>query len=103
MFSRIFVVSLFLAVYIYYSHQSLDIACYEMMDKVAYLIVTGENKQLLPFDKRMEFDLIKQHRHFCPWIMSIGKSGPGWQQTLSALDGYKELSNVHSTALIEVQ
>lgn len=99
----LFVVILFLAVYIYYSHQSLDIACYEIMDKVAYLIVTGENQQLLSFDKRMEFDLIKQHRHFCPWITSTGKSAPGWQQTLSALDGDKELSNVHSSALIEVQ
>ncbi|CAN8321035.1 unnamed protein product [Cochlearia groenlandica] len=36
-------------------------------------------------NKQMEFDPIKQHRHFCPWIRSTGKRGPGWRQTLSAL------------------
>ncbi|KAL1209201.1 hypothetical protein V5N11_015953 [Cardamine amara subsp. amara] len=36
-------------------------------------------------NKQMEFDPIKQHRHFCPWIWSTGKRGPGWRQTLSAL------------------
>ncbi|GAV62826.1 zf-C3HC domain-containing protein [Cephalotus follicularis] len=33
----------------------------------------------------MKFDPIKQHRHFCPWIVSTGGKLPGWQQTLSAL------------------
>ncbi|PRQ16451.1 putative Zinc finger, C3HC [Rosa chinensis] len=33
----------------------------------------------------MEFDSIKQHRHFCPWIASTGNGAPGWKQTLSAL------------------
>ncbi|KAE9601874.1 hypothetical protein Lal_00040856 [Lupinus albus] len=36
-------------------------------------------------DKAMEFDPIKQHRHFCPWISSIDDGEPGWKQTLSAL------------------
>ncbi|KAJ0230761.1 C3HC-type domain-containing protein [Hirschfeldia incana] len=36
-------------------------------------------------NKQMEFDPIKQHRHFCPWIWSTGRRGPGWRQTLSAL------------------
>ncbi|KAL7606517.1 hypothetical protein Lser_V15G18595 [Lactuca serriola] len=40
--------------------------------------------------KAMEFDPIKQHRHFCPWITSTGKSAPGWKQTLSALQRQKE-------------
>lgn len=33
----------------------------------------------------MKFDPIRQHRHFCPWIVSTGGALPGWQQTLSAL------------------
>ncbi|PIN05762.1 hypothetical protein CDL12_21697 [Handroanthus impetiginosus] len=53
-------------------------------------------------NKSMEFDPIKQHRHFCPWIMSTGKFTPGWQQMLSALEGEKEFSNVPSSTLIEV-
>ncbi|XP_047165762.1 uncharacterized protein LOC124834967 [Vigna umbellata] len=36
-------------------------------------------------DKAMEFDPIRQHRHFCPWIASINGGEPGWKQTLSAL------------------
>lgn len=73
------------------------------MNKVAYLIIAGENKKPLSLDKPMEFDPIKQHRHFCPWIMSTGKFAPGWQQTLSALEGNKELNNVHLSTLIEVK
>ncbi|KAL8492456.1 hypothetical protein ACS0TY_023873 [Phlomoides rotata] len=61
-----------------------------------------ENKKLSSLDKPKEFDPIKQHRHFCPWITSTGKVAPGWQQTLSALEGHKELGNVHSSTLIEV-
>ncbi|KAF6168987.1 hypothetical protein GIB67_038484 [Kingdonia uniflora] len=41
----------------------------------------------------MEFDPIRQHRHFCPWIISIGSTAPGWQQTLFALDRVKEPSH----------
>ncbi|OVA19767.1 zinc finger protein [Macleaya cordata] len=44
-------------------------------------------------DQAMEFDPIKQHRHFCPWIMSTGNAAPGWQQTLYALDRGKEPSH----------
>lgn len=40
-------------------------------------------------NKQMEFDPIKQHRHFCPWIWSTGRRGPGWRQTLSALQRHK--------------
>ncbi|KAK7292102.1 hypothetical protein RIF29_07799 [Crotalaria pallida] len=40
-------------------------------------------------DKAMEFDPIKQHRHFCPWISSIDEGEPGWKQTLSALYNQK--------------
>lgn len=40
-------------------------------------------------NKQMEFDPIKQHRHFCPWIWSTGRRGPGWRQTLSALQRQK--------------
>lgn len=74
-----------------------------MVNKVAYLTIAGEDKKLLSFDKPMEFDPMKQHRHFCPWTVSTGKSAPGWQQTLSALAEDKEPSNVHSSNLIEVQ
>lgn len=41
-------------------------------------------RQLVP-DKATEFDPIKQHRHFCPWIASVNDEEPGWKQTLSAL------------------
>uniref|UniRef100_A0A1J3JWS8 Nuclear-interacting partner of ALK n=1 Tax=Noccaea caerulescens TaxID=107243 RepID=A0A1J3JWS8_NOCCA len=40
-------------------------------------------------NKQMEFDPVKQHRHFCPWIWSTGRRGPGWRQTLSALQRNK--------------
>ncbi|KAL5723523.1 hypothetical protein ACHQM5_006915 [Ranunculus cassubicifolius] len=43
-------------------------------------------------DQSLEFDPIKQHRHFCPWIVSEGRSGPGWRTTLKALDREKVLS-----------
>ncbi|KAI8543020.1 hypothetical protein RHMOL_Rhmol08G0186500 [Rhododendron molle] len=50
----------------------------------------GKNKDQLPSDKAMEFDPIRQHRHFCPWIALTGNSPPGWQKTLSALQRQKE-------------
>nr|XP_043614615.1 uncharacterized protein LOC122586697 [Erigeron canadensis] len=57
--------------------------------------------------KAMEFDPIKQHRHFCPWIASSGKPAPGWKQTLAALGRLKEFvypSEIAqaSSSLIEV-
>lgn len=73
-----------------------------MVDKFTYRTLAGEHKKLLSFSKPIEFDPIKQHRHFCPWILSTGKSAPGWLQTLSALEENKELSNVCSSSLVEV-
>ncbi|KAI8541201.1 hypothetical protein RHMOL_Rhmol08G0043700 [Rhododendron molle] len=67
----------------------------------------GKNKDQLPSDKAMEFDPIRQHRHFCPWIASTGNSPPGWQKTLSALQRQEEFfcpssPNASSSSLIEV-
>ncbi|KAL2462840.1 C3HC zinc finger-like [Forsythia ovata] len=62
----------------------------------------SEYQKLPSFDKAMEFDPIKQHRHFCPWIVSGGNSFPGWQQTLSALQGHSLCNNVTSSSLIQV-
>ncbi|RDX78048.1 NIPA-like protein, partial [Mucuna pruriens] len=45
----------------------------------------GKFKNPILSDKAMEFDPIRQHRHFCPWIASINDGEPGWKQTLSAL------------------
>ncbi|KAI4344036.1 hypothetical protein L6164_011313 [Bauhinia variegata] len=50
--------------------------------------------QVLP-NKAMEFDPIRQHRHFCPWIASLDNGEPGWQRTLSAL--YNQKDNLHSS------
>ncbi|KAL0442051.1 UNVERIFIED_CONTAM: hypothetical protein Sradi_0144000 [Sesamum radiatum] len=61
-----------------------------------------EDKKLPSLNKSKEFDPIKQHRFFCPWIMSTGKFVSGWKQTLSALEGNKELNNVPASDLIEV-
>ncbi|KAL0342425.1 UNVERIFIED_CONTAM: hypothetical protein Scaly_1905100 [Sesamum calycinum] len=62
-----------------------------------------EDKKLPSLNKSKEFDPIKQHRFFCPWIMSTGKFVSGWKQTLSALEGNKELNNVPASDLIENQ
>ncbi|KAF5205386.1 C3hc zinc finger-like protein [Thalictrum thalictroides] len=43
-------------------------------------------------DQANKFDPIWQHRHFCPWIVSTGKTGPGWRLTLSALEREKVAS-----------
>ncbi|KAI7743657.1 hypothetical protein M8C21_031025 [Ambrosia artemisiifolia] len=58
--------------------------------------------------KAIEFDPIKQHRYFCPWISSNGKLSPGWKQTLSALERQKEFdysseTTQTSSSLIEVE
>jgi len=38
------------------------------------------------YDRMNEFDPIKQHRTFCPWISpDYGEPLPGWRLTLSAL------------------
>lgn len=49
-----------------------------------------------------EFDPVKQHRHFCPWIFSTGGFSPGWQQTLTALEKHSAVKDVHLSTLIEV-
>ncbi|KZV21716.1 hypothetical protein F511_02874 [Dorcoceras hygrometricum] len=62
----------------------------------------------LPSDyKAMKFDPIKQHRHFCPWIVLGSNFSPGWQQTLYALHENKEfpfssLRNMTQSSVIEV-
>ncbi|KAK8512020.1 hypothetical protein V6N13_073859 [Hibiscus sabdariffa] len=45
----------------------------------------GKDLKQLHTDKISEFDPIRQHRHFCPWIASMSGGAPGWQQTLSAV------------------
>ncbi|KAJ4713321.1 Zinc finger, C3HC-like [Melia azedarach] len=45
----------------------------------------GTYPRKLHEETAMKFDPIRQHRHFCPWIVSTGSGSPGWQQTLSAL------------------
>jgi hypothetical protein len=38
------------------------------------------------YDRMNEFDPMKQHRTFCPWISpDYGESLPGWRLTLTAL------------------
>ncbi|RVX01318.1 hypothetical protein CK203_031362 [Vitis vinifera] len=67
----------------------------------------AKDPKQLPLDKAMEFDPIRQHRHFCPWIASAGSAAPGWKQTLSALQRGKEFSpyspsKLPSLSMIEV-
>ncbi|KAM0980009.1 hypothetical protein ACFX13_016048 [Malus domestica] len=57
-------------------------------------------KHVVP-DGRMEFDPIRQHRYFCPWIASTGNGAPGWKQTLSALQR-QEGGSPSSTSIIKV-
>uniref|UniRef100_A0A9I9CDM1 C3HC-type domain-containing protein n=1 Tax=Cucumis melo TaxID=3656 RepID=A0A9I9CDM1_CUCME len=54
----------------------------------------------------LEFDPIRQHRYFCPWI-ATGNVAPGWKQTLTALQREKSSSphspkNSPSASLIKV-
>lgn len=51
---------------------------------------TGTDPKQLQEVNAMKFDPIRQHRHFCPWIVSTGGGLPGWQQTLSALHRQRE-------------
>ncbi|KAK5817590.1 uncharacterized protein LOC108456070 [Gossypium arboreum] len=53
----------------------------------------GKDLKRLHMDKISEFDPIRQHRHFCPWIASMSGGAPGWQQTLSALLYGKDFPN----------
>ncbi|KAK8923830.1 hypothetical protein KSP39_PZI019471 [Platanthera zijinensis] len=39
-----------------------------------------------------DFDPIKRHRPFCPWISDEGKNSPGWKATLSSLDNLSKNS-----------
>lgn len=51
-----------------------------------------EDPKRVELGQLMEFDPIRQHRHFCPWILS-NRTGPGWRATLSALDRQKASSH----------
>ncbi|XP_047321832.1 uncharacterized protein LOC124925782 [Impatiens glandulifera] len=48
-----------------------------------------KNVQKLPLYNSMEFDPIRQHKCFCPWMASSGTAVPGWRQTLSVLERLK--------------
>jgi hypothetical protein len=65
-----------------------------------------DQKKKVASDKAMEFDPIRQHRYFCPWITSTGNGATGWQQTLSALLRQKGFSpspwNSPSASIIKV-
>lgn len=52
-----------------------------------------EDPKRVELGQLMEFDPIRQHRHFCPWILSTNRTGPGWRATLSALDRQKASSH----------
>ncbi|KAI9117377.1 hypothetical protein K1719_011543 [Acacia pycnantha] len=65
----------------------------------------GKDPRPLLSDKAMEFDPIRQHRHFCPWIASMNDGEPGWKQTLSALLRQKIRSSsppLQSTSLTSI-
>ncbi|XP_021312975.1 uncharacterized protein LOC8082514 isoform X3 [Sorghum bicolor] len=49
-------------------------------------LVNREKEKQGLYDRMNEFDPIKQHRTFCPWISpDYGEPLPGWRLTLSAL------------------
>ncbi|KAL5784928.1 hypothetical protein ACOSQ2_007320 [Xanthoceras sorbifolium] len=58
---------------------------------------TGKDLKQLPEDNRMKFNPIRQHRYFCPWIVSTDSGPPGWQQTLSALQRRRDRSHLSPT------
>jgi hypothetical protein len=58
--------------------------------RISSLCFPGKFKNPSLPSKAMEFDPIRQHRHFCPWIASEDDGEPGWKQTLSALYRPKE-------------
>ncbi|KAK3161229.1 hypothetical protein QOZ80_1BG0074190 [Eleusine coracana subsp. coracana] len=54
------------------------------------------------YDRLNEFDPIKQHRTFCPWIApDDGESSPGWRLTLSALLAQDKRSDGDSRVEVE--
>ncbi|KAI3991798.1 hypothetical protein MKX01_038196 [Papaver californicum] len=59
---------------------------------------SGKEVEEAQLDHAVEFDPIKQHRHFCPWIISTGNVAPGWQQTLKALYHEKDPSHLTITS-----
>ncbi|KAK4775297.1 hypothetical protein SAY86_010232 [Trapa natans] len=63
-----------------------------------YPVLNGEPTRTGAAEKGMEFDPIRQHRHFCPWIASTGGVVPGWQQVLSALQRQEEDSHLSPTS-----
>ncbi|XP_052180573.1 uncharacterized protein LOC127793860 [Diospyros lotus] len=79
----------------------------QFINNTVFPCSTGKDQDQLPSSEAMEFDPIRQHRHFCSWIASTGKSLPGWQQTLSALQRQKEFdcppsTDTPSSSFIEV-
>ncbi|PPR99235.1 hypothetical protein GOBAR_AA21426 [Gossypium barbadense] len=72
------------------------LSCPKVNNKSEQLICLhfpGKDLKRLHMDKISEFDPIRQHRHFCPWIASLSGGAPGWQQTLSALLYGKDFPN----------
>ncbi|CAI0380794.1 unnamed protein product [Linum tenue] len=59
------------------------------------VLLSGTVKEFkeLSSNRSMDFDPIRQHRHFCPWIVSTNSGAPGWQQTLTALQRQNDRSN----------
>ncbi|CAN0891507.1 Zinc finger C3HC-type protein 1 [Linum grandiflorum] len=58
----------------------------EASEKQVVAYGTGKDvKELSAGGTTMDFDPIRSHRHFCPWIISSNSGAPGWQQTLTAL------------------
>ncbi|KAK4844034.1 hypothetical protein QYF36_015567 [Acer negundo] len=66
-------------------------------DNAVMAISPEKDLKQLPEDNSMKFDPIRQHRHFCPWIVSTGSGPPGWQQTLSALQRKRDHSHPSPT------
>uniref|UniRef100_A0A2P2KTH8 C3HC-type domain-containing protein n=1 Tax=Rhizophora mucronata TaxID=61149 RepID=A0A2P2KTH8_RHIMU len=48
------------------------------------IVAYGTELKQESLENGLKFDPIRQHRHFCPWIVSIS-GAPGWKQTLGAL------------------
>ncbi|KAM7278896.1 hypothetical protein ACFE04_006030 [Oxalis oulophora] len=70
-----------------------DVQAVRELNSVVSLTGAEKDKKHLLASQEMKFDPIKQHRHFCPWIIPTGGRQPGWQQTLSALLRQKSRSH----------